>query len=63
MYFEKPKPTHKVVVPVEFDADDPNGDKEAGDNFDNFGVREGENEDDDTSEVANTEQADMVDKE
>ena len=37
-----PKLTHKVVAPVEFDADDLNGDKEAGDNFDNFGVREGE---------------------
>ena len=63
MYFEKLKPTHKVIAPVEFDADDPNGDKEADDNLDNFGVREGENEDDDANKVTNMEQADMVDEE
>ena len=63
MYFEKPKLTHKVVAPVEFNADHLNGDKEAGDNFDNFGFREGDNKDDDASGVANMEQADMVDEE
>ena len=63
MFFKKLKPTYKVVAPIEFDADDLNGNKEAGDNFDNFGVREGENEDDDKSEIANTEQANMVDEE
>ena len=62
MYFEKPKLTYKVVAPIEFDADDPNGDKEAGDNFDNFGVREGENKNDETDEIANREQTDEADE-
>ena len=63
MFFEKSNPALKVVAPVQFAPDDPFGDKEAGDNFDNFEVREGESEDDNESEIANTEQADMVNEE
>ena len=62
MYFEKPKLIHEVIAPVEYDADDPYGDEEAGDNFDNFGVREGES-DDEKSEITDTEQADVMDEE
>ena len=62
MYFEKLKPTYKVIAPNEFDADDLNGNKEAGENFENFGVRKGENEDNEVSVIADTEQADTVDE-
>ena len=59
--FEKPKPTFKVVAPIQFDPDDPQyGNKEAGDNFE---FREGQNEDDDKSGIADTEPTNMADEE
>ena len=55
MYFEKPKQIHEVIAPVKVNENDPYGDKEAGDNFDNFGIREGESEEE-TDEIADTKQ-------
>ena len=53
MFFKKPKQINEVIAPVKV-SDDPSDDEEAGNNFDNFGAREGENNDE-VSEVADME--------
>ena len=63
MYFKKPKPAYNVITPVKYNADNLYGDKEAGDNFDNFGVREGDDKNDNTSVIVNTEPAEEAEEE
>ena len=59
MYFEKPKPTYEVIAPIEYNANDLNSDKEAGDNF---GVREGDDENDETSVIVDMDQAEEAEE-
>ena len=63
MYFKKPKLTYKVITPIKYDADNLYGDKEAGDNFDNFGVREGNDKNDEASVIVDTEPAEEAKEE